>query len=278
LALNRSALGAVWRCVHHSLEPCSKGRCGVQYGSDAACYPTNAIPDRHAWKTVLSSTPPGEKVVVITGASRGIGAGLVTGFLDSGFRVVANARSILQGDDPDVLAIAGDIAERATALRIVAGAIGRFGRLDTLVNSAGLFVSKALRDYTPADISAAIAVNVAGFFHITQIAATHMLVQGSGHVINITYGMAGRPTIGLPTAIPSLTLGGLEGLTRSLAREFAGRGVRVNAVSVGLLEVDALARQSQIRDVVDAALSLEIEGIVTGRTRHVRTRRDAGQR
>ena len=223
----------------------------------------------------MKTASPGEKVAVITGAGCDVGAALVIGFLDSGFRVVASAPCILQGEDPDVLAISGDIADRAIASRIVTGAVGQFGRLDTLVNGAGLFVSKALEEYTPADLSAAISANVAGFFHITQIAAAHMLVQGSGHVINITHNFARRPTIGLPTAIPSLTLGGLEGMTRSLAREFAGRRIRVNAISVGPFEVDTLARNSQIRAIVDTALSLEIEGVATGRTRYIRRRREA---
>jgi NAD(P)-dependent dehydrogenase (short-subunit alcohol dehydrogenase family) len=215
------------------------------------------------------------KVVVITGATDEIGTGLVEGFLDSGYRVVGSAMSIQQSDDPDFLAVEGDISDRHTSDRIVASAIGRFGRLDTLVNNAGVFISRPFIEYAQADLATAIGVNVEGFFHITQIATAHMLLQGGGHIISINAGVAGQPIGGMPEALTSLTKGGLDAVTRSLAAEYALRGVRVNAVSLGCRGA-ASDRGNEIEQIVNAVLYLEGANLVTGETHHVGARREVG--
>jgi NAD(P)-dependent dehydrogenase (short-subunit alcohol dehydrogenase family) len=142
------------------------------------------------------STQP--KVAVITGASQGIGAGLVLGFLDRGYRVVANSRSIPPDASADVLAVAGDFTDPAVADRVIGGAVERFGRVDTLVNNAGVFVVKPFTEYTEADFAHVLAVNLAGFFHISQRAIRQMLAQVGGHVVNLTTTLVGQPVKGVP--------------------------------------------------------------------------------
>ena len=179
------------------------------------------------------------KVVIITGASRGIGAHLVKGFRAIGYRVVATSRSIGTSDvaaDPAVLAIDGDIASPDTAERVVGAAIERYGRIDTLVNNAGIFIPKPFVDYSQADFAAATAANLAGFFHISQRAASRMLQAGSGHIVNITAAISEQPAASLPSALAALTKGGLNAVTRALAIEYAKQGIRVNAVSPGVIE------------------------------------------
>src|SRR5262245_10853326 len=155
------------------------------------------------------------KVAVITGASQGIGAGLVPAFLDRGYRVVANSRSIKPDTSADVLAVAGDIADPAVADRVIKGAVERFGRVDTLVNNAGVFVAKPFTEYTEADYARVLSVNLAGFFHVTQRAIRQMLAQGDGQIVNITTTLVNQPVKGLPAALASLTKGGLDAITRS---------------------------------------------------------------
>jgi NAD(P)-dependent dehydrogenase (short-subunit alcohol dehydrogenase family) len=152
-----------------------------------------------------------QKVAVITGASRGIGAGLVKGFQDNGYRVVANSRKIEPAASPDVLVIAGDVSERETAATVVREAMDRFGRIDILVNNAGTFIPKPFTEYSEADFRTLLLVNLEGFFHITQQAAAQMLRQGSGHIVNITSSLvAEQPLKALPAALTALTKGGLN--------------------------------------------------------------------
>src|SRR6476646_10512682 len=127
-----------------------------------------------------------QKVVIVTGASQGIGASLVKTYRERSYRVVATSRSIKQGGDPDVLAVPGDIGDPATAERIVREAMARFGRIDTLVNNAGIFIAKPFTDYTAEDFASKISTNLAGFFYITQAVAAQMLKQGSGHIVSMT--------------------------------------------------------------------------------------------
>ena len=176
------------------------------------------------------------KVAVITGASKGIGAQLLRGFREIGYGVVANSRSISTSDaggDEMILAADGDVASPDTAERIVRGAMQRFGRIDTLVNNAGVFIPKPFIDYSGTDFATMTAVNLAGFFHVTQKAASCMLRAGSGHIVNITATIAEQPVASLPAALAALTKGGLNAVARSLAIEYAGRGIRVNAVGPG---------------------------------------------
>jgi NAD(P)-dependent dehydrogenase (short-subunit alcohol dehydrogenase family) len=225
------------------------------------------------------------KVAVVTGASRGIGAGLADGFRRAGYAVVATSRSIPSSDEPDFLTVQGDIAEAETAQRVVEQALGRFGRIDSLINNAGIFIGKPFTDYTLDDYAAITAVNLAGFFHITQRAIRQMVTQGGGHIVNITASLVDAANSNSPSALSSLTKGGLAAVTRSLATEYASRGVRVNAVAPGVIKTpvyDAasyegmagpVGRVGEISDIVDAILYLEQATFVTGETLHV----DGGQ-
>jgi NAD(P)-dependent dehydrogenase (short-subunit alcohol dehydrogenase family) len=223
------------------------------------------------------------KVAVITGASQGIGAGLVRGFLDRGFRVVANSRSIKPDASADVLAVAGDIADSAVAERVIAAAVAKYGRVDTLVNNAGIFIAKPFHEYTVEDFTSKLSVNLAGFFHISQRVIRQMLKQGGGHIVNLTTTLVGQPVSGVPSALASLTKGGLDAVTRSLAIEYADRGIRVNAVAPGIIKtpmhrpethatlagLHPLNRLGEISEVVEAVLYLESAQFVTGETLHV---------
>jgi NAD(P)-dependent dehydrogenase (short-subunit alcohol dehydrogenase family) len=223
------------------------------------------------------------KVAVITGASQGIGAGLVRGFLDRGWRVVANSRSIQPANSADMLAIAGDIASPAVADRVIGGAVEAFGRVDTLVNNAGIFIAKPFTEYTEADFAAKISVNLAGFFYVSQRAVRQMLTQGGGHIVNLTTTLVGHPTKGVPSALASLTKGGLDAVTRSLAIEYADKGIRVNAVAPGVIKtpmhapethaslarLHPMGRMGEVEEIVEAVLYLEAATFVTGETLHV---------
>jgi NAD(P)-dependent dehydrogenase (short-subunit alcohol dehydrogenase family) len=227
--------------------------------------------------------PSEQKVAIITGASQGIGASLVRGFREIGYGVVANSRSINMSDvagDQTILVVNGDIASPDTAERMVSGAIERFGRIDTVVNNAGVFIPKPFVDYSEADLVTMTAVNLAGFFHISQKAASRMLQAGSGHIVNITAAIAEQPMAALPAALTALTKGGLNAVTRSLAIEYASRGIRVNAVSPGVIKtsmhapatheflagLQPMGRMGETQDVVDAVLYLEKAPFVTGGT------------
>lgn len=223
------------------------------------------------------------KVAIITGASQGIGAGLVRGFLDRGYRVVANSRSIKPDASADVLAVAGDIAESAVADRVVGSAVEKFSRVDTLVNNAGIFVAKPFTEYSEADFAKVLSVNLAGFFHVSQRAVRQMLKQGGGHIVNLTTTLVKQPVKGVPSAMASLTKGGLDAVTRSLAIEYADKGIRVNAVAPGIIKtpmhaaethaflagLHPLGRMGEVREVVEAVLYLESAAFVTGETLHI---------
>jgi NAD(P)-dependent dehydrogenase (short-subunit alcohol dehydrogenase family) len=233
------------------------------------------------------SAPEPQKVAIITGASQGIGAGLVDGFRRSGYSVVGTARSILRSDEPGYLAVEGDIAQAETADHVVEQALGRFGRIDTLINNAGIFIGKPFTEYTVDDYAAVTAVNLAGFFHITQRAIRHMVEQGSGHVVNVSTSLVDHADSSRPSALAALTKGGLVAVARSLAIEYASRGVRVNAVSLGVVrtplhDVDSyaamaslhpLGRVGDVSDVVDGVLYLQQATFVTGEILHI----DGGQ-
>jgi NAD(P)-dependent dehydrogenase (short-subunit alcohol dehydrogenase family) len=229
----------------------------------------------------------GQKVAVITGASQGIGAALVTAYRERGYRVVATARSIARSGDSDVLAVPGDIADRRTAERAISEGIARFGRIDTLINNAGVFIAKPFTEYTQADYAALLGVNLAGFFHITQLAIAEMEKQRSGHIVQITTSLVDHAVAGVPSVLVSLTKGGLNSATKSLAIEYAKRGIRVNAVAPGIIKtpmhpvethtpLDAqhpIGHMGEISDIVQAILYLESASFVTGEILHV----DGGQ-
>ncbi|HEY1655255.1 MAG TPA: SDR family oxidoreductase [Candidatus Tumulicola sp.] len=226
-----------------------------------------------------------EKVAVITGASHGIGASLVSAYREAGYNVVANSRSIGASTSPNIVNVAGDVGDADTAERIVNEGVAAFGRLDTLVNNAGIFISKAFTDYTQADYDAMLSTNIAGFFHLTQRAVRVMERRGSGHVVNVTTTAAEQPIGGSPALLASLTKGGLNAATKALAIEYAQRGIRVNAVSLGIIRtqepdsyagleaLEPLGRLGEIDDVVSAVMYLERAEFVTGEISHV----DGGQ-
>jgi NAD(P)-dependent dehydrogenase (short-subunit alcohol dehydrogenase family) len=227
------------------------------------------------------------KIAVITGASQGIGAGLVNAYREQGYGVVATSRSIKKSGDDDILAIPGDIADRQTAESVIGEGVARFGRIDTLVNNAGIFIAKPFTEYTEADYAAAVAVNLTGFFHITQLAIAEMEKRKSGHIVQITTSLVDSANSKVPSVLASLTKGGLSAATKSLAIEYANRGIRVNAVAPGIIEtpmnppethkqlaaLHPLGRMGEVSDVVGAVLYLESAGFVTGETIHV----DGGQ-
>ena len=227
-------------------------------------------------------------VAIITGASQGIGAGLVDGYRRAGYAVIGVALSLLaSNDENEYVAIEGDIAKPETAQRAVDQALDRFGRIDTLINNAGIYIGKPFTQYTLEDYAAITAVNLTGFFHITQLAIEQMAEQGNGHVVNISTSLVDHADSERPSALPALTKGGLVAVSRSLAIEYASRGVRVNAVSLGVIKTPAhdpasyaglerlhpLGRVGEVSDVVDAILYLERAAFVTGETLHV----DGGQ-
>lgn len=226
-------------------------------------------------------------VAIITGASRGIGAALVAGYRRAGYEVVGVAHSLPSPDDNDYVPVAGDVADPDTARRAVAAATDRFGRIDTLVNNAGIYVGKPFTQYTVEDYAAITAVNLTGFFNFTQLAIKQMVQQRTGHVVNISTSLVDHADSARPSALPALTKGGLVAATRSLAIEYASDGVRVNAVSLGVIKTPGhdpasyeplealhpLGRVGEVSDVVDAILYLERATFVTGETLHV----DGGQ-
>jgi NAD(P)-dependent dehydrogenase (short-subunit alcohol dehydrogenase family) len=228
-----------------------------------------------------------QKVAVITGASQGIGAGLVSAYRKLGYGVVATSRTIKSTSDPDLVAVQGDIASADTAERVVTTALARFGRIDTLVNNAGVFIAKPFTEYTEADYEMKLGINLAGFFHLTQRVLPPMLEQGTGHIVTITTSLVDSPTSAVPSVLASLTKGGLNAATQSLAMEYASRGVRVNAVSPGnvktplhpvethaaLAAMHPIGRMAEISDIADAVIYLETAGLVTGEILHV----DGGQ-
>src|SRR5262249_25306507 len=175
------------------------------------------------------------RVAVITGASRGIGAALLGAYRDIAYHVVASSRSIDKSRDPSTPAVDGDIACATTADRIVGLAIERYGRIDTLINNAGVFIANPFTQYSEAHFVTMVGVNLAASFHLTQRAAPPMGLAGSGHFVNIRATIAAHPTASLPAALAALTKGGLNAIARSLAIEYATRNVRVNAVSPGAI-------------------------------------------
>jgi len=201
--------------------------------------------------------------------------------------VVANARTIKPSKDRDLLAVEGDLSEPRTTDRIVDEALERFGRVDTLVNNAGLFLSKPFTDYNADDYDSLVGVNLTGFFRLTQRVVAEMLKQGGGHIVNITTTLVDYADSSVPSVLVSLTKGGIAAATKSLAIEYASRGIRVNAVSPGVIQTPMYApetylasahrqpvgRVGQVSDVVDGILFLESSPFITGEILHI----DGGQ-
>ena len=202
--------------------------------------------------------------------------------------MVATARTIKPSRDPDLLAVAGDIADPMTVGRITGAALDRFGRIDTLVNNAGVYLSKPFTDYTAADYATVIGVNLTGFLWLTQHAIAEMASRYGGHVVTVTATLAEATECGAPAVLAALNKGGLAAATRSLAIEYAAYGIRVNAVSPGIIATPVHTAESyehlgswlpprgrvgRVSDVVDGVLFLESSPYITGETLHI----DGGQ-
>jgi NAD(P)-dependent dehydrogenase (short-subunit alcohol dehydrogenase family) len=228
------------------------------------------------------------KVAIITGGSQGIGAGLVAAYRQQGWAVVASARKIGPSTEPDLLTVAGDISQPATSDRIISETLARFGRVDTLINDAGIYMSKPFTEYTPEDYATIVGVNLTGFFLLTQRAIAEMLKLGAGLVVNISTTLVDFASSKEPAALTALTKGGLAAVTRSLAIEYASRGIRVNAVAPGIIQtpmhspesythlgdlLPPMGRVGQVSDIVDGILYLESAPYVTGEILHI----DGGQ-
>jgi NAD(P)-dependent dehydrogenase (short-subunit alcohol dehydrogenase family) len=228
------------------------------------------------------------KVAIITGGSQGIGAGVVAGYRERGWAVVANARRMKEPDDSNLVVVEGDISQPETADRVIGTTLQRFGHIDTLINDAGIFISKPFTDYTADDYATIVGVNLTGFFLLTQRVIAEMLEHGSGHVVNITTSLVDYASSEAPSALTSLTKGGIAAVTRALAVEYASRGIRVNAVAPGIIQTPMHPQESyetlgdrlppmghvgQISDIVDGILFLESAPFITGEIVHI----DGGQ-
>jgi NAD(P)-dependent dehydrogenase (short-subunit alcohol dehydrogenase family) len=225
-----------------------------------------------------------EKVAVVTGASQGIGAAIVRQFLAKGYGIVACSRNIATTSQPNLVEIAGDISQPETATLTIQRAKERFGRVDTLVNNAGAFLPKPFTEYTKSKFTTLLEVNLGGFFHFSQKVIAEMLPRESGHIVNITSSLfAEQPLKALPAALTAITKGGLNAVTRSLAIEYADKGIRANAVVPGairtpmhamdthafLATMHPMGRIGEIHEIVDAVLYLEGATFVTGEILHV---------
>jgi NAD(P)-dependent dehydrogenase (short-subunit alcohol dehydrogenase family) len=235
---------------------------------------------------------PAEKVAIVTGASQGIGEGIVRQFLARGYRVVACSRNIATTGEPNLVEVAGDISQPETASLVIQTAKERFGRVDTLINNAGAFLPRSFTEYTESEFAMLLQVNLGGFFHVSQRAIAEMLHRGSGHIVNITSSLvAEQPLKVLPAALTAITKGGINAVTRSLAIEYADKDIRVNAVAPGairtpmhandthgfLATLHPMGRIGEIREIVDAVLYLEDAAFVTGEILHVDGGANAGR-
>ena len=228
-----------------------------------------------------------QKVIVVTGASQGIGAEVVKAFRKLDYKIVATARSIKPSEDPNILTVAGDITDPATAQRVISEGVARFGRIDTLINNAGIFVAKPFTQYTAEDYANVTGVNLAGFFYISQLAIAEMEKNSSGHVLMVTTSLVDHAIDGVPSVLASLTKGGLNAAAKSLAIEYAKRGIRANAVSPGIIKspmhavethaalgaLHPMGHMGEMSDIVNAIVYLDSAPFVTGEILHV----DGGQ-
>jgi NAD(P)-dependent dehydrogenase (short-subunit alcohol dehydrogenase family) len=228
---------------------------------------------------------PDKKTAIVTGASGGIGAGLVEAFLKEGYNVVATSLNVSQSltASPSLVLVDGDIGKRETAAKAVEAAIQHFGTIDVLVNSAGIMRTKPFTDFTAEDFNALVSVNLLGFFYITQLAVKQMLKQKSGNVVSITAALADQPIAGLNASVSMMTKGGLNTVTRSLAIEYAKEGIRFNAVAPGVVDTalhkdgpkeslktrQPTGKIAEVKDIVDAVLYLAQADQVTGEVLHV---------
>jgi NAD(P)-dependent dehydrogenase (short-subunit alcohol dehydrogenase family) len=227
----------------------------------------------------------GKKTAIVTGASGGIGSGLVEAFLKDGYNVVATSRGVsqLSTGSPSLISVDGDIGKQETAAKTVEAAITHFGTIDVVVNNAGIFLIKPFTDFTTEDFNALISTNLLGFLYITQLAVKQMLKQKSGSVVSITASLADQPFAGEKASVSMITKGGLNTVTRSLAIEYAKEGIRFNAVAPGVVDsplhkndskdslknLQPMGKIVEVKDIVDAVLYLVRADQVTGEILHV---------
>jgi NAD(P)-dependent dehydrogenase (short-subunit alcohol dehydrogenase family) len=228
------------------------------------------------------------KTAIVTGASQGIGAGIVKGFVERGFNVVANSRKVTQSTEvaasTHVALVDGHIGEPATAAKIVETALSRFKSIDALVNNAGIFFTKPFTDYTAEDLKSLVSTNVEGFLYVTQLCIKQMLAQKTGgSIVTITAALARNPIRGVTAAVPMITKGGLETITQHLAMEYAKDGIRVNAVAPGVVytplhrdtpkdvmeSLSPMGRASTVKDIAEAVMYLTDAATVTGEILYV---------
>jgi NAD(P)-dependent dehydrogenase (short-subunit alcohol dehydrogenase family) len=228
---------------------------------------------------------PDHKTAIITGASRGIGAGLVESFLKRGYKVVATSRHVSQQltASTALVLLDGDIGKPETAAKVVEAAIMNFGSIDVLVSNAGIFFTKPFTEFSTEDFNALVSTNLLGFLYITQLTVKQMLKQKSGSVVSITAALADQPILGVNGSVPMITKGGLNAIIRSLAIEYAKQGIRFNAVAPGVVntpmhkddpkdflkQLQPMGEIADVQDVVDAVLYLVQAGQVTGEVIHV---------
>jgi NAD(P)-dependent dehydrogenase (short-subunit alcohol dehydrogenase family) len=226
-----------------------------------------------------------KKTAIVTGASQGIGAGLVEAFLKEGYNVVATSLNVSQSltGSPSLVLVDGDIGKQGTAAKAVEAAIQHFGTIDVLVNNAGIFRTKPFTDFTTEDFNALVSTNLAGFLYITQLTVKQMLKQKSGNVVSITAALVDQPVAGINASVSMMTKGGLNTVIRSLAIEYAKEGIRFNAVAPGVVDTplhkddskDSLRKFQpmgkivEVQDIVDAVLFLAQADQVTGEILHV---------
>jgi len=227
------------------------------------------------------------KTAIVTGASQGIGAGLVEAFLKRGYNVVANSRQITKANrvaaSTNLALVDGDIGDPSTAAKIVDSAVSKFGRIDVLINNAGVFISKPFTEYTTEDFNSLVSTTLAGFLHLSQLAVKQMLKQKSGNIINVSTTLVDQPIAGVGAAVQVMLKGGLNAVTRALAIEYATEGIRVNTISAGVINtpmhkpethdflkgLQPVGRIGEVKEVVDAALFLTDATFTSGEVLHV---------
>ena len=228
-----------------------------------------------------------QKTAIVTGASQGIGAGLVDAFLERGYNVVANSRNITRANRfaiaKNIVLVDGDIGERSTAVKIVDTAVSKFGRIDVLINNAGVFIPKPFTEYTTQDFDTLVSTTLAGFLYVTQLTVKQMLKQKSGSIINISTTLVDQPIAGVGAAVQIMLKGALNAVTRALAIEYAKEGIRVNTIAPGVINtpmhkpetheflkgLHPVGRIGEIKEIVDAALFLTNATFTSGEILHV---------
>lgn len=235
----------------------------------------------------MGSNPTAQKTAIVTGGSQGIGAGLVTAFLDRGYNVIANSRSITKSNpfpaSANLALVDGDIGDPKTAAKIAETAISRFGRIDVLINNAGVFIPKPFTEYTTDDLNSLVSTTLAGFLYISQLAIKQMVKQKSGSITNISTTLVDQPIAGVSAAVQIMIKGGLNAVTRALAMEYALDGIRVNTVAPGIINTPMHATEPQdslkglhpanrvgeVKEIVDAVLFLTDATFTSGEVVHV---------